>query len=306
MKHLTYLLVVLIFASCASGGTGTSSNQVSSNVKVSSSSVIPTPGKWMRNVKIDSMYGGEKFSVPVNVYFPAGYTRGSEAMTFIMLHDSDTTANDWDQSIMTRVANENKYLLVAPTMGHTVYENDYFPETTAKWSPMPGGRWVGDVLLPWIQDSLGAAKSREKTAIIGYGTGARGAVLTGARYSGDIKYIGAMSGYYDNQTQTRNRQLSAVYGDYKMFKERWINSDNYEKLSGNLKNSVLFASHGTDDFIFAFEQSSQMLGIQMNIVKKKNPSFRFIFLEQRSAMHTWIAWNRAIPIMIEFFKKEEK
>ena len=256
-------------------------------------------GKWTKSIDVAA---GE-YTGKISIYVPSGVKPGDEKMTLILLHDYNGSAEDWaSNSAFPRIAEDKKIILVALNMKNTAYENEFFPETKVKWSPVPGVKWIGEYVVPFISRQYGLCSSRDKTGIAGVGAGARGAFLAASRYSSKIKYVAGFSGIYDNLTLTRNAGLTNLFGEFKKNKQRWEASDNLMVLGDSLGDSIVFVSHGTEDFVCSFDQSI-MLGIKLNQVRKKSSSMGYKFLEQKNKMHDWPTFNAASYDFIKFIGK---
>lgn len=255
-------------------------------------------GKWTRNVKISAELNGEKFEATYSVYIPS--KRSSDSVTVLLLHDYNGSSNDWiRESVFTREAEKRNYVLIAPDMKMSAYENEFYPETKVKWSPVPGAKWIGEFLIPHAKSNFGAFSSREKTMIAGAGMGGRGAFICAARYPKYFKYVAGFSGYYDNETLKRNSALNNLFGSYKENPERWKTCDSPLVLADNLSNMILFLSHGIEDYIVSPDQSV-MFGVKLNSVKKKNSNVDFRYYTNKYGMHDWNMFNSGTAAFLSF------
>ena len=144
-------------------------------------------GTWRRNITITGKVNGVTGSGKINIFLPKGYTSNrKEAMKLLVaLHGWRGRGDDWERnSPLGYYANKHGYVVVAPHMGTTVYERSYFPETHPKykWAAIPGGRWIGEVVVPYMRRNYNVSKTRMGTAIMGLSTGGRGAALLPAYY----------------------------------------------------------------------------------------------------------------------------
>jgi len=121
----------------------------------------------------------------VRVYLPAGLNPSAahtvRAPLVVALHGWNGKAEDWDRPEITGIADRFGLILACPSMGRTVYESRFYPETRARWGPMPGAVFLTDVLLPFLRTRLPVRHDRSGTAIIGVSTGGRGAVVAALR-----------------------------------------------------------------------------------------------------------------------------
>ena len=256
-------------------------------------------GKWTRNIKISAEYNGDKVEGTYSVYIPSKYT-GGDMTTVLLLHDYNENSSEWIQkSLFTREAEKRNYILIAPDMKTSAYESEFFPETRSRWSAMPGIKWIGEYLIPHAQKKFNAFAKRDKTMVVGTGTGARGAYLCLARYPKYFKYVGGFSGCYDNETLKRNPSIINHLGIYKTNPERWKTTDNLIILAENFSNVVLFLSHGSEDFMVNPDQS-MMFGVRLNTIKKKNSNVQFRFYSHKNGLHDWGTYNPSILNFLNF------
>ncbi|HEY1406025.1 MAG TPA: alpha/beta hydrolase-fold protein [Spirochaetota bacterium] len=258
--------------------------------------IIPSGG-WLKNLTVP--YSGDEgsFSVAVQIYFPEGYKAGDAVRTLILLPSWGRNQTEWEKSSnVKRYANERKYILVCPDMGKTVYENDYYPETTVKWHELPGGKWIIKALVPWLRDEFSLCRSRELTGITGVGFGARGAILSAARYPEVFGFAGGISGTYDAESVPLSTPFVGVYGKYKENKERWASADNVIALVPNLKDTIVFMAHGKRERGSPIELS-QIVLIKLAQLKKQNPGkFPYKFVVQEWG-DEWEVWNKFLSDM---------
>src|ERR1051325_3799222 len=117
-------------------------------------------GRW-EPVRVTGTIDDKRATAAMLVYVPAGYTAATP---------SDAAAR--------------KYPLViaVQAMSTTIYESSLYPESKRTWSTVPGARWVGEVILPYMRANYAVSNDRAHTAVIGYSTGGRGALLLAETY----------------------------------------------------------------------------------------------------------------------------
>ncbi len=261
------------------------------------------PGTWIEDIAVESVFEGASMTVPVRVYLPKGYDAKKPVRTLIGLHAHGGTNRDWSRHpAIVQFADKYDIALVFPAMGTTLYESRYYPETTNKWNPMPGGRWMGEVLVPFLRARLGLARERIRTGIFGNATGARGAVLMACRYPAVFGATAGMSGDYDAISMIEDRLFTSVYGDMNKFRQRWENDDNVIKLAANLKGTPVFLTHGEKDRTVPYEQSN-ILAIRILQLKKELGDYRVEYYLRYYRFHDWGLWAGMIPAMMGFFDK---
>jgi S-formylglutathione hydrolase FrmB len=188
-------------------------------------------------------------------------------------------------------------------MRRSLYETAYYPETTNKWSGMPGGKYFGEVLIPYLQRTFALAHDRSKTGIMGNGTGGRGAILMAATYPQYFSAAAGFSGDYSPEDIPNSRLLRSVYGEFRRFPERWKNDDNPIHLAENLKDTRVFLSHGGKDTRVNPTQTKIML-IKLNILYNSGViNHKPMGRNFPSLTHDWIYWRAVLPHAMVFFNE---
>lgn len=278
-------------------------NNVSGKSKINDFKI--RPGRWLRNVKVN-FDKGEKDYVVMQIYFPKGYKKGDKIRTLIALHDYDGNLRDWEtNSSIERQADKYNMAIVCPNMRRTLYESKYYPETINKWASIPGGQFVGEVLLKFLQKNFNLAKGKKRTGILGFSTGGRGALLTAAHYNGKFSAAAGLSGIYDQSSMPKERHLISVYGEYKNFKDRWEKEDNVLQMASKFKNISVFIGHGGKDHRVPSGQSF-VLSLKLKTLKKKYGGYDFVYHIKKKYHHDWKVWRLMLDPMMEFFDKNLK
>jgi S-formylglutathione hydrolase FrmB len=251
------------------------------------------PGAWQKT----SIQSSDGSSVTVALYFPKSYAAGMNR-TLILLHSYGKSSSEWEKtSGAAKLADEHGIILVCPDMGKTMYENEYFDETTIRWNALPGGKWIPQVLIPYLRKEKDLCTDRKLTGIAGLEIGARGALLAAARNPEMFCFAGGISGMYDSGSAMRFDGFNALYGKYKENKERWENADSIITLAPQLSQTVIFLSHGNKERNPSIDQS-QLLLIRLAQLKKKQGGFQYRFFEKGYG-DGWVIWG---PSLIECFK----
>jgi len=262
------------------------------------------PGKWLRYIKIPYTAGEKEFFVKMQIYFPKNYKKNVNFRTIILLPGYNFNIRDWEISTnIEKYANEYNIILVCPDMRKTLYETKFYPETTNKWTKIPGGIFVGEVLMKYLQQNFSIAYQRNKTGILGISTGARGAILMAEKYPSLFSVASGLSGDYDPLSMKRDKLLTSFYGPYKKFKDRWANDDNILKLSKKLKHTSVFLSHGGKDFVVP-KQQSILLAMRLKSYQKRYGGFEIQYNEKKYSLHDWRYWRKILPEVMAFFNEK--
>jgi len=264
------------------------------------------PGKWLRNVIVKTEYMGETSSVKIQIYFPKGYTKGKQLRTIIALHQYANNERDWETGAMIE-ASANKYsmVIVCPDMANSVYETSYYPETTYRWNVIPGGKFLGETLIKFLNENFSLALKKESTAIAGVIVGAHGAILTACQYPEKFGVAAGISGYYDPTALQNSKMIESVYGPYSKFQTRWENEDNPIKLAERLKGVHVYLYHGLRQDAFRPAQS-QLMAIKLKQLQKKIPGYSIIYKNSKNGAYGWFYWREQIPDMMEFMNEKLK
>jgi S-formylglutathione hydrolase FrmB len=264
-----------------------------------------TPGKWLRNVKVEYRAEGNVGYGTVQIYFPKKYEPGAGARTLIVLHGYRQQPSDWENGTpITDYADRYDFVLVCPAMGTTLYESKYYPETKNRWAPVPGGEYIVRVLLPFVREQFGLAGERSGTGIFGVSTGARGALLLASQYPKLFGAAAGLSGDYDSASLWNDRLLVSVYGPYGLNSERWEKEVNILELSASLKSTPVFLGHGTNDAIVPPPQTRLLIDRLKELHDTKG-GYELIVEEVKSkgAGHDWRYWGNLVPDVLGFFDR---
>jgi S-formylglutathione hydrolase FrmB len=263
------------------------------------------PGKWLRNLKV--VYSEEKDGFRyVQIFFPKDYKKGENARVLIALHGYGANLREWElYSTIEKLANDLNFVIVCPDMGNSIYESNFYPETTVKWAGIPGGKFISETLINYLNNTFALAYDRDKTGIFGLSTGGRGAMLLSALHTDIFGAAAGLSGDYDPLAMPRDRLITSVYGNFKQFEERWKTDDNIMQLADKLINTPLFISHGDKDSVVPIDQSL-IFALKLKHLKKKMGGFDVTYVEKKYSMHDWRYWGQMLPEVMDFFNKKLK
>jgi enterochelin esterase-like enzyme len=255
-------------------------------------------GAWLKGISIPYAGPEGEFFVSAQIYFPDGYKKAEPLRTIILLPPRGRGIAEWEHSsIAKKFANQYHLALVCPDTGKSVYETSFFPESKDKWEPVPAGKWIAEILVPYMREQFALCPSGEATGIVGVETGARGALLLAAKYPGLFSFAGGFSGPYDI-TVLNSSAYASIYGPKKAFQDRWTKEDNIITLSPALKNSFVYIVHGKRDDEVQIDHS-QLVAMRLGQLRKLNPqkyNYRYI---ERNKTHGWDFWNTELA---ELFK----
>ncbi len=204
-----------------------------------------------------------------------------------------------EETSLRNEAAKRGYNLILPEMTVTIYESHYYPETKRKWAKTPGSQWLKEILIPDLQ-KRGLLLHNQFNVVMGLSTGGRGAVLTALYNRGIFKAAASLSGDYRQELMPKDKLMTAVYGPYPKFKDRWEKVDNpYYAISQ--WDIPLYLGHGTHDTVTPFEQTKMFY----DALIKAKPSISITFHECACG-HDFTYWNSEVVPVLTFFDEVYK
>ena len=257
---------------------------------------------WSESIDVSGTLEGKTGQGRVLVYLPAGYAKEKKYPLVIALHGWDHTAELFKtKSDLASLADTYGFVVAIPNMGKTIYETRFYPESKGAWTAAPGTRWVAEVMLPYLRQHFSVFDDRAHTAVIGYSTGGRGAVLLAEAYP-QFAFAGSLSGTYELMTllpgEGEYKIHALVYGPRETFKDRWqrdncVDPDRLQKLSG----TTLFLAHGGKD---RGVNPNQLESLRKAL---KGSDVKAEFVVVPEAGHDWKFWNSQWARMFESMSK---
>lgn len=254
----------------------------------------PATGHWSKPVQVTGSIEGTTATVPMWMYLPAGYAAKKDSRKYplvIALHGWNHSPELFrDKGGLARWADTYGVVLAVPAMGKSIYETRLYKEGKRPWAPVPGTRWVGEVILPYVRAHYAVRSDRAHTAVIGYSTGGRGAVLLAEAYP-EFGFAGSLSGTFDlmrlDPKDGEYRIHANVYGPREKFPERWVldNCIAPERLA-KLAGTRLFIAHGERDKVVHRDQLDALRD-----ALKGNTSVPARFVVAAEGAHDWAFWN---------------
>jgi S-formylglutathione hydrolase FrmB len=200
-----------------------------------------------------------------------------------------------EETSLQQEAAKRGYNLILPEMSVTIYESQYYPETKRKWAKTPGSQWIKEICIPQLQ-KRDLLLPKQFNAVMGLSTGGRGAVLTALYNKGIFKAAASLSGDFDQKRMKYDKLMTAVYGPYGYYKERWEKADNPFAMIAEW-NIPLYLGHGKKDSVVPYEQTK----IFYEALKKAKPDITITFNDCVCG-HDFIYWNSEVVPVLEFFE----
>lgn len=212
--------------------------------------------------------------------------------------------SDWiKKSRLEQLAKAHNYILVLPEMGSTLYESRYFPETSMRWNRLPGGAFLRDVFFPALRQDQGLLLPDHPNYVLGLSTGGRGVVMVALQNPGLFRAGAALSGDFDQTTESSDRLMTAVYGDSRQHRRRWEDTDNpvseIQKTSGTAWSMPLYIAHGADDRVVPPSHSRWLFDV---LRKTKPQGFPVVLHEKPQAGHDYGFWDAELEHVFRFFE----
>ena len=235
------------------------------------------------------------------VYVPPGLGK-QPAPLLIVLNGWNGTADEWKRHPeVTAFADAHGVIVAAPTVGRTVYESRFYPESRGRWGPVPGAVWLGEVVLPHLRANFPVRRDRAGTAILGNSTGGRGAIVVSQRYP-QFGFAASLSGTYDlgllRPTEGEYKIHAVVFGPRARHRQRWVDEDCVvDARVTPLRAMTLYLAHGGADKVVGVSQLHSMEaflarhGVQATVVVDP------------AAGHDWKFWGAQLrPAVTTLFR----
>ena len=256
-----------------------------------------TGGQWSATVKVKGTIDDKTMTATMLVYTPVGYSATKKFPLVIALHGWNHTPEMFrDKGDLAQWADRYGVVLAVPAMGKTVYETAFYPESKRAWGVIPGTRWVGEVILPYVRANYAVLSDRAHTAVIGYSTGGRGAVLLAEAYP-EFAFAGSASGTFDlmrlDPKDGEYKIHAIIYGPRDKNAARWeldncITPARLAKLAG----TALFIAHSGKDNVVMPNQLDALRDALHSM-----PNIKTEFVTPTAGGHDWKFWNAQWPAM---------
>jgi S-formylglutathione hydrolase FrmB len=204
-----------------------------------------------------------------------------------------------NETPLKQLADARGLRLICPEMDRSIYASRYFPETRLKWNAKPGLAWLLEDLLPYL-DSQGVFRAGQNNFLLGLSTGGRGVAQLALARPDLITAAAALSGDFDQTLQTGDRLMTAVYGPYLQFRERWEQVDNPGRQVSSAPGwrAPLYLAHGRADRVVPLAQSARFY----ERLRERHPGLEVVLVTP-DAGHDFAFWSAQTGPSIDFFEK---
>jgi dienelactone hydrolase len=193
------------------------------------------------------------------------------------------------------------YKLILPNMLKSVYCSKLFPETRNDWRGFPTLKWLNDTMIPWFQKNKNILNKGGNNFVFGISTGGRGVAMTLIYTDSIFKAGAALSGDYNQLSDTSDNLMNGYYGRFSKFPERWKGSDN-PSLNSNKINVPIYLAHGKADNIVNYKQTVDFY----NELKKNHPDLKCELHIIDNESHNYKFWKTQYNNVFEFYNKNSK
>jgi hypothetical protein len=232
--------------------------------------------------------------IPVDIFVPEGGELS--AGDILVLPGWDFPRTRWQRETgLLAAARGRHFRCIFPEMGKTLYESQYFPETRRRWAFTPGGKWIREYLVPEAQER-GLLLPGQNNFLLGLSTGGRGVALVHLSNPGLFKAGAALSGDFDQSVMPRDRLMTAAYGPFELFSERWKNTDNPQTMAGTWTMPI-YLGHGRLDAVVPFSQTAGFF----EALRKARPVLRIVLNAPDDKGHDFRYWGSEIEPALQFF-----
>ena len=239
-------------------------------------------------------------TIPVDLYIPQSKKNNGD---ILVLPGWKFSRTRWHKETeLLAFAEKYGYRCVFPEMNTSCYESNWFPETRLKWSAMPGGKWIREILIPYMRKNHGIFNEGAYNCLLGLSTGGRGVALVSLQNPGLFKAGAALSGDFNQTAMPNDNLMTALYGKISDFRERWRTTDNpFEAAKEGKWKMPVYIGHGEKDTVVPFSQSANFY----KLLAEKYPNIKTVFHASASG-HDFAYWNSELPAVFDFFEDTRK
>lgn len=194
-------------------------------------------------------------------------------------------------------ASKKGYRVILPAMGKSIYAQTVYPETRADWKVYPTLKWLKEEFIPGLQQNHCMLSGQGQNFLVGFGMGARGAVLLAEEVPGLFAAVAALSGEYDPSQMPRDNIYKGFLGDFESNKSRWKHTENAMAGTENIR-SALFLGHGKQDRNANYKQSQALY----DQIKRHNPKLRMKLAIEEDREGDYGYWSSAVSQVLDFFE----
>jgi S-formylglutathione hydrolase FrmB len=207
-----------------------------------------------------------------------------------------------EHSSLIRMARARGYAVLLVHMGKSVYADSVYPETRSDYRLYPTSTWFSEQVWYELEHKLGLFPNCF-VGLVGYSTGARGAITLAMQRPEWVSAVAAWSGDYLPSLDYNDALLVNALGPHSAFPERWDRADLCAQALG-VKCPVYLSHTYADEVVpmahsqalFAALDSSQ---VECNWVQ--DAGIKTVFLIKGG--HNWDYWASQVLPSLNFFDR---
>lgn len=291
-KVLSGLLIILFLLNCNDNNNGNQNIEVGQNHSLPAINGLPEERSgWFKDMNV----GG----VPYDLYIPSRYS----GLVVLVLPGWNYPKHQWPEKNpqMIELAELYGAALIFPEMLVSIYASEYYEQTTRRWHARhPGGEYIREFFIPMMQTRHGLLTESTFNALIGLSTGGRGVALIALENPDVFQAGSALSGDFDQSLKTTDRLMTAHYGSYEEYEDRWLGRDN-PAMRVSEWSMPIYIAHGEQDRIVPESQSAHFYSELLKAAGGE--SANIIYNKVEDAGHDYDFWGAELVPSFKFFDR---
>ncbi len=207
-----------------------------------------------------------------------------------------------EHSSLIRLARARGYAVLLAHMGKSVYADSVYPETRRDYRMYPTSTWFSTQVWYELERKLGLFPNCF-VGIVGYSTGARGAITLAIQRPEWVTAVAAWSGDYLPSLDYNDALLVNALGPHSAFPDRWDRADLCAQALG--VKCPVYLSHTYADEVVPMAHSQALYAaldssqVECNWVQ--DAGIKSVFLIKGG--HNWDYWGSQVLPSLNFFDR---
>lgn len=207
-----------------------------------------------------------------------------------------------EHSSLIRLARARGYAVLLAHMGKSVYADSVYPETRSDYRLYPTSTWFSTQVWYELEHKLGLFPNFF-VGIVGYSTGARGAITLAIQRPEWVSAVAAWSGDYLPSLDYQDALLVNALGPQSAFPDRWGRADLCAQALG--VKCPVYLSHTYADEVVPIAHSQALCAaldssqVECNWVQ--DAGIKTVFLIKGG--HNWDYWASQVLPSVNFFDR---
>jgi pimeloyl-ACP methyl ester carboxylesterase len=207
-----------------------------------------------------------------------------------------------EHSSLIRLARARGYAVLLAHMGKSVYADSVYPETRSDYRMYPTSTWFSNQVWYELERQLGLFPNCF-VGLLGYSTGARGAITLAIQRPEWVSAVAAWSGDYLPSLDYNDALLVNALGPHAAFPDRWDRADLCAQALG-IKCPVYLSHTYADEVVpMAHSQAlySALDSAQVECNWVQDAGIKTVFLIKGG--HNWDYWASQVLPSLNFFDR---